>query len=71
MNQNPRPYITKRQLGICLALLGLAGVLLPFVRDWLGGSYAGIGPAQRLLLIASALVFLLGLSLIPLGDRPA
>lgn len=69
--QPPRSYITKRQLGLGLALLGLAAILVPFVRDWLGGSYAGIGPAQRLILIAGGLVFLLGVSLVPLGDRPA
>ena len=72
MKENtPRSYITKRQLGLGLALAGLAAILLPIVRDWLGGGYAGIGPVQRLILIAGVLVFLLGLSLIPLGDRPA
>ena len=64
--------ITKRQLGIGLILLSLFAVAGSFVIDFLGaGQFQGIGPAQRLALIAAGAVFLVGLTLLPLGDRPA
>ncbi|MCB8953705.1 MAG: hypothetical protein H6650_16995 [Ardenticatenales bacterium] len=73
MNHQERSTgITKRQLGIGFALAGAGGALLPFARDWLGAaSYSGVGPTQRLILIACGFLFLVGLTLIPLGDRPA
>jgi hypothetical protein len=47
-------------------------MLLPFVADLTGrAEYVGIGPTQRLVLIAAAVVLVIGLSLLPLGDRPA
>jgi hypothetical protein len=64
--------ITKRQLGIGITLFGLilaAGILSI---DWLGaGNEVGIGPTQRLALIAASALLLLGVTLIPLGNRPA
>jgi hypothetical protein len=40
--------------------------------DLLGaGQFQGIGPAQRRALLAAGAAVLLGLSLLPLGDRPA
>ena len=64
--------ISKRGLGLGLVLLGITAVLGMFVIDLLGaGQFQGIGPAQRRALIAAGAAIILGLSLIPLGDRPA
>lgn len=64
--------ITKRQLGIFLALVGavgFVGILLIDVVDV--GRQGGIGPAQRLALALMATLAIIGLSLIPRGDAPA
>ena len=64
--------ITKQQLGAIIALFGLVFGLAVLSIDWLGaGNETGIGPTQRLALIAAGALFILGLTLIPLGDRPA
>jgi lipopolysaccharide export LptBFGC system permease protein LptF len=43
-----------------------------FAIDILGaGQFRGIGPAQRQALLVAALAIVLGLSLLPLGNRPA
>lgn len=64
--------VTKRQLGIGMAAAGLLLVLGILAMDWIGaGNQAGIGPLQRLALLAAAALFVLGLTLIPLGNRPA
>lgn len=64
--------ITKRMLGIGFILLGLLGVAVMFVRDLTGSAeFEGIGPTQRLAILAGGAVVLVGLSLLPLGDRPA
>ncbi len=64
--------ITKRWLGIGLAAGGLLLVLALLAVDLIGaGDYQGIGPAQRLGLLGGGALLLIGLSLIPLGDRPA
>lgn len=64
--------ITKRQLGtlfIALGGLGLIGLLgIDLVRV---GNYGGIGPMQRLGLLAAATILLVGLTLLPLGNKPA
>ena len=64
--------MTKRQLGYlfissgCFAGVGLMGV------DLIGaGQFQGIGPAQRVALLAAGGLILLGLSLLPFGDNPA
>ncbi len=64
--------ITKRQLGIGLAgigILGFAGILAIDLIDV--GRYGGIGPAQSLALLLMVALTVVGLSLIPLGDAPA
>lgn len=64
--------VTKRQLGwlfVATGVLGTTAVLLVDVLE--AGNYAGMGPAQRLALAAAGGLVLLGLSLLPLGNRPA
>jgi hypothetical protein len=64
--------VTKRQLGIIFILLGLGAAGAMFIMDLLGaGQFQGIGPAQQRALLAAGLVVLVGLTLLPLGDRPA
>jgi len=59
-------------LGIGFILISLVAVVGSFAFDLLGGGqFQGIGPAQRMALLAAGALFLLGLSLLPLGDRPA
>jgi hypothetical protein len=64
--------ITKRQLGIGFILLGLVAIIATFAVDWLGaGNFQGVGPAQRVALIGAGLVIVVGITLLPLGDRAA
>jgi len=64
--------MTKRQLGLSIIGLAVTAAIGITAVDLVGaGNFKGIGPAQRLALLASGVALLLGLSLIPLGDRPA
>ena len=64
--------ITKQQLGAIIAFSGLVFGLAVLSIDCLGaGNEIGIGPSQRLALVAAGALFVLGLTLIPWGDRPA
>ena len=64
--------MTKRQLGYVIIALGLLAIAGSFVNDLLGGGdFQGVGPTQKLALIGAGLVILLGLSLLPFGDKPA
>lgn len=64
--------ITKRQLGLLLGFFGLLLTLGIFAIEWFdAGNFQGIGPLQRIALIVALAILLLGMSLIPLGDRPA
>lgn len=64
--------ISKRQLGLIFIGLGLAAVLGSFAVDLVGaGQFQGIGPAQQRILLVSGLSVLVGLSLLPLRNRPA
>lgn len=64
--------MTKRQLGIIFILLGVGAAVAMFMIDILGaGQFQGIGPAQRRALLMAALAVVVGLTLWPLGDRPA
>ncbi len=64
--------ITKRQLGFGILIAGfLTGIAL-FVKDFVGlAEFAGVGPLERNLYITAIILILLGLSLIPLGNKPA
>ena len=64
--------MTKRQLGILFIGLGSLGIVGLFGIDLIGaGQFNGIGPAQRLGMMAAGVVILVGLTLLPLGDKPA
>ena len=64
--------LSKRQLGLLLVLTGSVGFIGVLAIDLLdAGREGGLGPAQSLALGATILVVLVGLSLLPLGDRPA
>ncbi len=64
--------VTKRQLGLIFILLGLGAAAAMFIMDLIGaGQFQGIGPAQQRALMAAGLAVLVGLTLLPLGDRPA
>jgi hypothetical protein len=64
--------VTKRQLGLIFIALALLAIVGSFVYDFIGGGqFSGIGPAQRLALIGAFLLGVVGLTLLPLGDRPA
>lgn len=77
MNVLPRIFsnhftLTKRHLGWLLLIGGgLAFIVIIGVDVLDVGREGGIGPAQRLALGLSALIALVGLSLIPLGSTPA
>ncbi|MBP9656837.1 MAG: hypothetical protein KBD86_03365 [Candidatus Promineofilum sp.] len=64
--------VTKRQLGLLFILSGIGAAVAMFAMDMLGaGQFQGIGPAQRQALVVAAIVVVVGLTLVPLGDRPA
>lgn len=64
--------VTKRQLGLLFILLGVGGIIAMFAIDIIGaGQFQGIGPAQRRAILIAGLLALVGVSLLPLGDRPA
>ena len=64
--------VTKRQLGIALALIGAVGIVAILAVDVLQvGRQGGIGPAQAFALIIMLVTLFVGLTLIPLGDAPA
>lgn len=64
--------ITKRQLGLIFIMLGVGAAVGMFAIDLVGaGQFQGVGPAQRRALAAAALAIVAGLSLLPLGSRPA
>jgi hypothetical protein len=64
--------MTKRQLGFLFTAMGLLAIVALFVVDATGASrFDGIGPVQRMALSGAVLLSLVGLTLIPFGDRPA
>lgn len=66
------PPLTKRQLGWLFVLTGSGLALITLAADLVGaGRFGGLGPAQRQALAGAAVLLLFGLSLLPLGSRPA
>ena len=65
-------YISKRLLGVAFIAAGILAAVGSFINDLLGaGQFQGVGPTQRLVLIGAGLVVLVGITLLPFGDRPA
>ena len=63
---------SKKHLGLLMATGGTIGLLVILGIDVIDvGREGGIGPAQRLALELLAVLTLLGLTLIPLGDDSA
>jgi hypothetical protein len=66
------PPLTKRQLGLLCLLLGSSLAVVTLAADLVGaGRFGGLGPAQRQALAAAGLLLVFGLTLLPLGNRPA
>lgn len=64
--------ITKRLLGIIFILVGALAIIGSIVMDLLGGGqFSGIGPAQQKAMLAAGIVIVVGITLLPLGDKPA
>jgi hypothetical protein len=64
--------VTKRQLGVLLILLGAGAIVGLLGVDVVGaGQFQGIGPVQRVALALAGMLIAVGISLLPLGDRPA
>ena len=64
--------MTKRQLGFLFIGIGAAAVLALLGVDVLGaGRFQGVGPVQRAALAGAAALIVIGVTLLPLGDRPA
>ena len=64
--------ITKRMVGIALIAVGLIGLVGVAAVDVLGaGKWSGLGPAQQQAMLACVCIALIGIILVPLGDKPA
>lgn len=63
---------SKRLLGRLMLLGGVGAFFGILAIDLIDvGREGGIGPAQQIALAAALIVSIVGLTLIPLGDRPA
>jgi hypothetical protein len=63
---------TKRHLGLVMAVGGVLGFFAILAVDIIDvGREGGIGPAQRIALVSMVVSTLVGLTLLPLGDKPA
>lgn len=71
LEQRPNYQITKRQLGLAFLILGILGFIGLLALNIIRHKPEGIGPTQQLALAGFIGLALLGLSLIPFGDRPA
>ena len=66
------PPLSKRQLGLLIVAGGVGLAVITLGVNLLGlGRFNGLGPAKQLALAAAGLIVLFGLSLVPLGRRPA
>ena len=66
------PPLTKRQLGWLIFVAGTIVIVGSFSVDLIGaGQFTGLGPAQKQAISGGIVLVLFGLSLLPLGHRPA
>ncbi|MCP4422117.1 MAG: hypothetical protein GY805_36355 [Chloroflexi bacterium] len=64
--------MSKKQLGFLFIGIGSVGIAALFAVDLLRATqFSGIGPIQRLGLLAAGVLVFVGLTLLPLGDKPA
>jgi hypothetical protein len=63
--------ITKRQLGLLFIAAGILGAVGLLGLDIVRGRFGDFGPTQILAVAGCAFVVVVGLTLLPLGDRPA
>lgn len=63
--------ITKRQLGWILIAAGALVAIGVLAANLIGAVDASFGPFQRIGLIAAAVIIVIALPLLRLGDRPA
>jgi hypothetical protein len=64
--------ISKRLLGFILVIVGIVGFTAILMIDLLDvGREGGVGPSQQIALSLMLAVIALGVTLIPLGSRPA
>lgn len=66
------PPLTKRQLGWLILLAGMVIIVGSLGVDLIGaGQFTGLGPAQKQAILGGIALALFGLTLFPLGHRPA
>jgi hypothetical protein len=64
--------VSKRLLGALMVIGGAAGLIGLLALDFVRGTLdSGFGPAQQAAIAACALLVVVGLTLLPLGKRPA
>jgi hypothetical protein len=63
--------MTKRLLGALFTLVGGGGAAGLLLLDGIRGGRADFGPTQAFALLVCGGLVVLGLTLLPLGDRPA
>ena len=70
---DPDFSFSKQLLGQVTSILGLVAIAAMLIYEALGfgGSVGAFGPLQQIGLILAGGLFLIGLSLVPLGDDPA
>ena len=63
--------ITKRQLGYVFIAIGVLVVFAVLAANLIGARDPGFGPLQKIGLGGGAVIFLMAIPLIRLGNRPA
>jgi len=63
---------SKRQLGLFMLFIGVSGFLAILAVDIIdAGREGGVGPVQRIALVSTIAIAIVGLTLIPAGNDPA
>ena len=63
--------LTKRQLGWLLVVLGISVAVVMVAAEVVDSDSGGFGTVQQIGTAVGVLAALIGLTLLPLGDRPA